>query len=118
MVHIEKQPLKFSEKKKDADEKSYLNLEFLNVLCTKNLYWILLCHKFCKLWIFFVWPFVNVHKRSQNIVVNFWSSIFWLNLDLDITFYDVELVVLVAFVGLWHGVHGLGCFLPVQNNRL
>ncbi len=38
MVHIEKQPLKFSEKKKDADEKSYLNLKFLNVLCTKNLY--------------------------------------------------------------------------------
>jgi hypothetical protein len=45
MVHIEKQPWKFSEKKKDADKKSYLNLKFLNVLCTKNLYWILLCRK-------------------------------------------------------------------------
>ncbi len=30
MVRIEKQPLKFSEKKKDADQKSYLNFKFLN----------------------------------------------------------------------------------------
>ncbi len=41
---------KTSEKKKDADQKSYLNFKFLNVLCTKNLYWILLCPKKSHFW--------------------------------------------------------------------
>ena len=35
---IEQQPLKFSEEKKDADQKSKMNFKFQNVLCTINLY--------------------------------------------------------------------------------
>ncbi len=38
MVQIEWQPIKFSEMKKDADQKSYFNLKIQNVLCTLNLY--------------------------------------------------------------------------------
>jgi hypothetical protein len=38
MVHIEERPSKFSEKKKDADQKSHSNFKFPNVLCTKHLH--------------------------------------------------------------------------------
>ncbi len=38
MVKIEELPLKFSETKKDSDQKSHFSLKIQNVLCTLNLY--------------------------------------------------------------------------------
>jgi hypothetical protein len=78
------------EKKKDADQKSYLNFKFLNVLCTKNLYWI--CPKRTS--------FSSLLSSLNTMVLNFsnlrQSLLFWIartlnknifNYNYNISFY-------------------------------